>query len=120
MSDSNREFDRALEQELRAPTAQHGPPFERSMQAAELQLAARNRRHTGFSAAALAVAAVVVASNVSMRGEPDAKFIEMAELMSSTSWAAPSDILLPERQFDVYQDLPELIEPTDEAEGRTL
>ena len=38
--------------------------------------------------------------------------VGFAELMDSTYWSAPSDVLLPDREFDIYQDLPELFEST--------
>ena len=66
----------------------------------------------------LIVAAVIVLVNSSA---PVAeRYIEVADLMDSTYWTAPSDALLPEREFDIYQDLPVLFESTEPAEGALL
>ena len=46
--------------------------------------------------------------------------IEMGELLGSTSWQAPSDVLLPQHEFDLYQDMPALIESTEAATGALL
>ena len=48
------------------------------------------------------------------------EYIELAELMGSTSWAAPSDVLMPEYEIDIYQDLPALMESTKPVEGALL
>lgn len=80
----------------------------------------RGRRHKyGMGAAAAAVAAAVIVLMNS--GAPVAeRYIELADLMDSTYWTAPSDALLPDREFDIYQDLPELFESTEPAEGALL
>ena len=50
----------------------------------------------------------------------DESYVEVADLMDSTYWTAPSDVLLPDRQFDIYQDMPELFESTEPAGGTLL
>lgn len=80
----------------------------------------RGRRHGyGIAAAAAAVAAalIVLVNSDAPVGE---HYIEIADLMDSTYWTAPSDTLLPDREFDIYQDLPELFESTEPAEGALL
>ena len=67
-----------------------------------------------------AVAAVAVGLLLRTPPAPDTSFVEMDELMSSTSWVAPSDVLLPEHQFDIYQELPSLLESTESAGGSLL
>ncbi len=47
-------------------------------------------------------------------------YLTKEDLMSSTQWVAPSDVLLPEHQFDIYSDLPVLIETNDIDEGSLL
>ena len=100
------------------PKPSQVPPFEAAWTAAE------RRRHDrrygyGFGAAAAAVtaAAIILVSN---GGAPAESYVEVAELMNSTYWAAPSDVLLPEREFDIYQDLPALMESTEEVGGALL
>jgi hypothetical protein len=70
------------------------------------------------AAAAAIVGAVIVLLNSG--SPPTASYIEIADLMESTYWAAPSDVLLPDREFDIYQDLPVLFESTEPAEGALL
>lgn len=100
------------------PEPSQAPPFEAAWAAAERRRASR-RYGYGFGAAAAAVtAAVFVLLN---SGAPTTEsYIEVADLMNSTYWAAPSDVLLPDREFDIYQDLPELFESTEPAEGALL
>lgn len=95
------------------------PPFAETWQAAETRYAVERRRYRRIASAAAVVAFVAIA--VSLQTEPDetASMIEVAELLESTSWSAPSDVLLPERQFDIYQDMPKF-ESTDSAGGTLL
>jgi len=44
----------------------------------------------------------------------------MADLLESTSWVAPSDVLLPKHEIDLYQDLPAFSVSTRPAEGALL
>jgi hypothetical protein len=60
----------------------------------------------------------MVALNV--QAPKEATYIEVAELLDSTYWFAPSDVLLPDREFDIYQDMPVLFESTEPAEGALL
>ena len=73
----------------------------------------------GFAAAAVVVAMLVITV-----GNPppvdETAYIEIAELLETTYWSAPSDVLLPEREFDIYQELPVLFESTEPAEGALL
>lgn len=91
---------------------EQAPGFEATWAAAESRYRRGNRiRALASVAASVAVVAIVVSA---LRPEAvDAPIIEMGELLGATSWQAPSDVLLPERRFDIYQDLPELIQSTD-------
>jgi hypothetical protein len=64
------------------------------------------------------MAAVIVLQ--SGTAPPGPSYVEVADLMDSTYWSAPSDVLLPDREFDIYQDLPVLFESTEPAEGALL
>ena len=93
------------------------PPFDRVFDAAEQQLR-RSRRRNRWYAGAVA-AAVVTAAVIGFRtSEPD--YIQVDDLMATTQWTAPSDVLLPTREFDIYQELPVLLESTKPAEGALL
>jgi hypothetical protein len=96
------------------------PTFEETWQAAERRYATSRRRHRGLTAAAgLAVAAIVATALLTPTAD-EVTYVEAAELLGSTSWSAPSDVLLPEYQFDIYQELPSLIESTEPAGGSLL
>ena len=96
------------------------PPFAKTWQAAERRYAAARRSYRRVAAAAAVIAVVVVAANLqSPQVEMEALF-EVADLLESTSWSAPSDVLLPEHRIDLYQEMPALIESTDSAGGTLL
>ena len=96
------------------------PAFDKVWASAESSHRQSRRRYAWFAGAAATLAAIVVVFNIGTPPESNIKFIELAELMESTTWAAPSDSLLPEHQIDLYQDLPTLIDSTEPAEGALL
>jgi len=96
------------------------PAFDKVWANAELSHLKSRRRYAWLASAAATAAAVVIVLNIGTPPSDNIKFIELAELMDSTSWIAPSDSLLPEHQIDLYQDLPTLIESTEPAEGALL
>lgn len=95
------------------------PTFAATWAAAERRRAVARARHRNVAIAA-ALAVIVVAALSLRAPEPDVPYIEVADLLESTGWFAPSDILLPERQFDIYQELPVIIESTEPAGGTLL
>ena len=92
------------------------PPFNRVMDRAERQVRARPGRRV--AAAGFVAAGLVAMLAIDLTPQPN--FISEDELLGSTSWSAPSDVLLPNHQFDIYQDLPELLESTKSTEGALL
>ena len=116
------EQDKALRDDIR----QAWPPgagsatssFASAWRAAEKRHVSRRRHYRRFASAAAVVAAVVIALNA--RSPLQDSYIEVAELLESTYWTAPSDMLLPNRTFDIYQDMPVIFESTDLAEGALL
>ena len=74
-------------------------------------------RHAAVAAGIVTVMALVLKSGVP---SDDTAYIEIAELFESTSWSAPSDALLPEREFDIYEDIPSFIESTEPVGGALL
>ncbi len=48
------------------------------------------------------------------------EFLIAAALLENTSWAAPSDVLLPQHRFDIYREIPAFIESTKLEEGTLL
>ena len=112
--------DETLQEQVRQawPKSKPQQTFEAAWAAAE-ERQRPGRYKYGFGAAAAAVtAAVIVLLN---SGAPEQeRYIEVADLMDTTYWTAPSDALLPSREFDIYQDLPVLFESTEPAEGALL
>lgn len=94
------------------------PSFEKTWSAAGQQHASGRRRYAYFAAAAVAAAVALIALNGPVPEQNT--YIEVAELLESTYWTAPSDALLPDRQFDIYQDMPEIFESTEPAGGTLL
>ena len=120
MTDAKEPLQQEVRQNWPAPDSDRTPSFAATWQAAERRLAARRRQHWMLASAAAVVAAVAVGLLLRTPPAPDASYIEMDELMGSTSWVAPSDVLLPEHQFDIYQELPSLLESTETAGGSLL
>ncbi len=93
------------------------PAFASVFAAAELQ-AAKIRRRRLIGVAGVAVASLTFA--LLSGGSDGVRYIDVDELTASTCWLAPSDVLLPQRQFDIYRELPVLFESTESKEGALL
>jgi len=117
MTDEERELATALRRS--AAEIEQAPPFGRVFANAERDYeASRRRGYTWFAAAAAAVAVLAVVLYVDAPVEPE--YIHIADLLETTSWTAPSDVLLPTHEFDIYQELPVLMESTEPVEGALL
>lgn len=87
------------------------PAFDEIWRRAERRGAVQRRRYARFaSVAAAAAIAVIVLGSEGPHVEQD--YVEVADLLETTYWTAPSDTLMPEHQFDIYQDMPVLFEST--------
>ena len=110
-----RQTDEALRQRVSEAWKRDGsvdvPEFGDVWRRAESQFATSRRRYAGLAAVAVLLGVVAVVFGVRPAVE-EPPYIEMAELLNSTYWTAPSDALLPQREFDIYQDLPEMFEST--------
>ena len=95
------------------------PSFDKTWSAAEAQHRRSRQRYAGFAAAVVATAAVFMVLSPGTPPDDSESWIG-DELLSSTSWSAPSDVLMPEREFDIYQDLPSLNTSTKSGEGALL
>ena len=115
MQDSDKALRRAVRDSWPAGKE---PAFDTTWQAAEERHARGRRRYRYLAGAAAIVAAAVIAIYGQAPQEP--AYIEVADLLDSTWWSAPSDALLPDRQFDIYQDMPEVFESTEPAGGSLL
>lgn len=102
-----------------------GRNLSRFFAAADQQAAQSRRRYKAFGGIAAAAAVVAVVAIMAGNrtdtdvGEQDDYLIADA-LLNSTQWTAPSDALMPSHQFDVYQEIPVLMESTDSQEGSLL
>ena len=98
------------------------PDFDTVMTGAERRYRRRRRQRTGYGAAAVLGALAVTTLLFVDRDErpPSADFVEIAELMNSTQWTAPSDVLLPRRDIDFYGELPTIPASTEAAQGALL
>lgn len=115
---NDRDFQDALKQGM--PAGAQPPSFDETWHAANARYQRGRRRNTMLAGVAATLAAVAIIVNALMPEAEQAAYIEMAELLETTSWQAPSDMLMPAREFDIYQDVPVFIESTDETGGALL
>jgi len=124
MSDkSTREnMQEKLQEALAVVHAEQAPPFADVWAAAERRQAVSRKRNTGMVGMAAAIAVVVATFSLWSANEAEVvdEFLIADALLNSTQWSAPSDLLMPEHQFDLYQDLPLLMESTESQEGSLL
>jgi hypothetical protein len=114
--------DQELAQAVRQAAGEDPAPpnFEALWSRARGDYERSRRRYSWLASAAATVAAVVVTAHFVTRPGDDTTYIEVAELLDGTSWTAPSDVLMPEHQFDIYEELPTLTRSTKPAEGALL
>lgn len=120
MSNDDRHIAEALKQG--APEPADPPHFDAVFGRAEAEYHWRTwRRYLTVAAAVASVAAVAVALLILAPEEaPLPEPLRVTGLLDSTSWAAPSDVLLPEHEFDIFEELPGPMESTESAEGALL
>ena len=84
----------------------------------------RTSRSRNLRLAGLAVAATVAAATFMLwplnGNNSIGPYLTEEDLMSSTQWLAPSDGLFPKHHFDIYSEVPRLIETNDLDEGPLL
>ncbi len=98
------------------------PSFDETWVIAEAEVARTTKprqRYVGWVAAA-AVVVLAVVLLPSQKKELSDDYMIADALLNSTSWSAPSDALLPEHQFDIYQEIPFLLESTNGQDGSLL
>lgn len=116
------ELKKRLKSALQAIEGAAAPDFESTWAKAERRYHASRRRYRRFARVAVAAVVAFVAVVIWPRDGNDhnALYLEKEDLMSSTQWFAPSDVLLPEHRFDLYGELPVLIETTEIHRGLPL
>ena len=120
MTDTDTTLRNAIQAEQARREAGQAPEFATVFAAAEATAASRTRRRR--TALGIAAAAAVTALAVSLllpRGE-DWQYVNPDDFATSTTWVAPSDVLLPQHSIDIYRDIPVLIESTDSNGGALL
>lgn len=119
MTDSDTAMRKALRHGQAAAEQGRIRAFDDLWAAAEQRAARSRQRHrAGAITAAVAILAVVTVGVLLPRGS-EWLYVDPDEIVSKTSWVAPSDALLPKQQFDIYEEIPVLIESTG-ANGGTL
>ena len=87
------------------PASSEPPSFDATWRAAEIRYQRGRRRYAALAGLAAMLAAVAIIVNTFMPQPEQAAYIEVAELLETTSWQAPSDVLMPAREFDIYLSL---------------
>lgn len=112
---NDKELKSRLQRAYRSADA--APPDFDSMWEAAAAQSSRRFRYRAIAAGIAVMAAVTVISVSQWSGEVqqnDAWIADLNEsLLNTTAWSAPSDVLLPRDEFDLYSTLPTLIESTD-------
>lgn len=96
------------------------PPFGDVWHAATLQHRRERRRYAILSGVAAALAIAVIGLWSYRQVPVSDEFLIADALLNQTQWSAPSDVLLPEHEYDIYQEVPFLVEPTNPNEGLFL
>lgn len=112
-----------LKQAADAAQRSGAPSFDETWVVAESEFVrsrSRLQRFGGVAAAAVAVLAITVALWPTQQAELADDYYIADALLNSTSWTAPSDGLMPEHQFDIYQEIQFLDESTNSYEGSLL
>ncbi len=94
------------------------PAFDDVYEGAKARLLASRRRKQ--SAVGVAAVLAVVAVLVTGPSPQSPGIISEEELFGTTRWSAPSDVLLPSRDTDIFYDLPALPGSTEPAGGALL
>lgn len=120
MNDEDRLLQSQLQRAQRETQEGLVPEFDTVWAAAEERAAVGRRK--GWIAGGAVAAAIIALFTAGLPGpeEQDWQYVNPDEFESSTSWVAPSDVLLPERRIDIYRDIPVLIESTKIEEGALL
>ncbi len=119
---NDEQLKRQLRQALAARRTGRTPDFEATL-ALTGERNCRSRKRYAVTAGIAAVAAIIAVSLglwSSPGDQAPLEYLSEQALLDSTAWAAPSDVLLPRYAFDLYQDLPVLIESTEIQEGVLL
>jgi len=111
--------DAVREVQAHAEQAQ-APAFDAVWAAAVAQAGSARKRYVPFAVSAAAVAVLAIVFILRTPVGEEWQYVDEYELFETTGWSAPSDSLLPKREFDIYRDVPALIESTEPYGGALL
>ena len=119
---TEQDLQQRIKKAFRVMEMHAAPEFSDVWAAAEREYSQSRRRFVTFGGIAAAVAVIAIATSLWQEQEPvaDDDFLIADALLNSTRWSAPSDALMPQHQFDIYQEIPSLMESTDIQEGPLL
>lgn len=119
---SEKELQDKVGKTLRRASSSAVPDFDKVWSAAEQKAQHSRRRYAvvGGIAAALAVVAIVVGNWNAQTPDIGDDYLITDALLNSTQWLAPSDALMPQHQFDIYQGVSFPGESTDLQDGSLL
>lgn len=116
----NDEQARQLRRRMAAIEGDRVPGFDSVFAAAEDQVRTMRTRWRYVGGLVAAAIVVAVVAGLLPSTEPEWRYVDPDLLASTTSWEAPSDVLLPQRSVDIFDDIPVLIEGTRIDEGALL
>ena len=119
MTDSDEALREALRKAEAGAAAGRVPDFDSTWAAARVRAGKVRSTKSVLAGAAIAATVAAIAFGLLRPSEDEWHYIDANDLLETTRWSAPSDSLLPVHQFDIYQDIPVLIEST-ESNGGTL
>jgi len=122
---NEQEIKERLKQAARAVQQDDTPSFDETWVVAESHFVKSRSGYRRYGAvatiaAAIALAALTIVLWPAQQAELADDYFIADALLNSTSWTAPSDALMPEHQFDIYQGIPLLDESTKPYEGSLL
>ena len=122
MNKSDEKTRRSIAESLDSKESGPIAGFDETWLAAEARYLAEKRRYRMATGVAISLALIAVfIGMLPPDGKQQLPNFELAEeLMTTTLWNAPSDALMPEYPTDIYQEVPEMLVPTDLSEGTML
>ena len=120
MTDTDNTLRAALQRKQHRREAHSVPDFYAAWEAAENVASQRPRGRRAAAGIAAVAAIAAIAASLWLPQEKDWQYVNPDDFATGTAWVAPSDVLLPDHQIDIYRDIPVLIESTDSNGGALL
>ena len=120
MTDSDNTLRRAVREAHASVESIPAPEFDQVWADAAARVGSTRKRQYLFAGAAAVAAVVAIAFGLRAPTDDEWRYIDEYGLLETTDWTAPSDSLLPSREFDIYETVPVLIESTETYGGALL